>query len=174
MTKTAERTHPELWEAVKAEVKEGEKGGKAGEWSARKAQLAVQEYKKRGGGYKGRKADDNALKQWTEEEWGTKSGKKSGDTGERYLPQEAREALSDKDYEATSAKKREDTKKGKQFSRQPEAIAVTTARYRGGEAQAVGEPSKADLLRQAKMLEIDGRSRMNKDELAKAIRYAKH
>ena len=53
MSKAAERTHPELWEEVKAEVKEGEKGGKAGEWSARKAQLAVQEYKKRGGGYRG-------------------------------------------------------------------------------------------------------------------------
>jgi hypothetical protein len=174
MSKTAERTHPELWEKVKAEVKEGEKGGKAGEWSARKAQLAVQEYKKRGGGYKGRKADDNALKQWTEEEWGTKSGKKSGDTGERYLPREAREALSDKEYEATTAKKREDTEKGKQFSRQPQAIATKTARYRDGGAEQAEAPSKADLLRQAKMLEIDGRSRMTKDELARAIRYAKH
>ncbi len=91
MSKTAERTHPELWEAVKAEFKESEKGGKAGEWSARKAQLAVQEYKKRGGGYRGGKSPDNALKQWTEEEWGTKSGKPSGETGERYLPKQARE-----------------------------------------------------------------------------------
>ena len=176
MSKTAERTHPELWEEVKAEVKEGSKGGKAGEWSARKAQLAVQEYKKRGGGYKGRKADDNALKQWTEEEWGTKSGKKSGDTGERYLPREAREALSDKEYSETTAKKREDSKKGKQFSSQPQAIAAKTARYRDGgeEPERISAPSKSDLLRQAKMLEIDGRSRMTKDELARAIRYAKH
>jgi hypothetical protein len=175
MSKTAERTHPDLWEEVKAEVKEGEKGGKAGEWSARKAQLAVHEYKRRGGGYKGRKADDNALTQWTEEEWGTKSGKASEETGERYLPKAAREALTDEEYRATSREKREDTAKGKQFSRQPEPIAVKTARFRSGaKAEPAPEPTKSDLMRQAKMLEIDGRSRMTKDDLAKAIRYAKH
>lgn len=176
MSKTAERTHPELWEKVKAELRDSEKGGKAGEWSARKAQLAVQEYKKRGGGYRGRKAADNSLKQWTEEEWGTKSGKPSSETGERYLPEAAREALTDEEYRATTRKKRADTDKGKQFSKQPEPIATKTARFRH---QAKSEPpppppSKADLLRQAKMLEIDGRSRMNKEDLAKAIRYAKH
>ncbi len=176
MSKTAERTHPELWEKVKAELRDSEKGGKAGEWSARKAQLAVQEYKKRGGGYSGRKSEDNSLKQWTEEEWGTKSGKPSGETGERYLPERAREALTDEEYGATTAKKRADTAKGKQFSKQPEPIAAKTARFRH-EAKSEPPPpppSKADLLRQAKMLEIDGRSRMNKEDLAKAIRYAKH
>jgi Family of unknown function (DUF5872) len=176
MSKTAERTHPELWEKVKAELRDSEKGGKAGEWSARKAQLAVQEYKKRGGGYSGRKSEDNSLKQWTEEEWGTKSGKPSGETGERYLPERAREALTDEEYRGTTAKKRADTAKGKQLSKQPEPIAVKTARFRH-EAKSEPPPpppSKADLLRQAKMLEIDGRSRMNKEDLAKAIRYAKH
>src|SRR5215470_11297217 len=101
MSKTAERTHPELWEEVKAEVKQSEKGGKAGEWSARKAQLAVQEYKKRGGGYRGRKSPDNPLQQWTEEEWGGKSGKSSAETGERYLSAKGREALSDEEYRKT-------------------------------------------------------------------------
>ena len=185
MSKTAERTHPELWETVKAELKESSKGGKAGEWSARKAQLAVQEYKKRGGGYRGRKAQDNSLQQWTEEKWATKSGGKSGDTGERYLPEAARETLTEEEYQATSAKKRADTAKGQQFSAQPEPIAAKTARYRhevksdavkseAAKPEPQAEPTKADLMRQAKMLEIDGRSRMNKDDLAKAIRYAKH
>jgi hypothetical protein len=175
MSKAAERTHPELWEEVKAEVKEGEKGGKAGEWSARKAQLAVQEYKKRGGGYRGGKSAHNTLTQWTEEEWGTKSGKPSGETGERYLPREAREALSDEEYRATTQKKHEDSRKGKQFSRQPQAVGTKTALYRQtGRSEPASEPSKADLLQQAKMLEIDGRSRMSKEELVKAIRYAKH
>ena len=50
MAGTARRTDPELWETVKAEVTAGEKGGHAGQWSARKAQFAVQEYKRRGGG----------------------------------------------------------------------------------------------------------------------------
>ena len=175
MSKTAERTNPKLWEEVKAEVKEGEKGGKAGEWSARKAQLAVQEYKKRGGGYKGGKSRDNSLTQWTKEDWGTKSGNESRETGERYLPQQAREHLSDDEYRATSEKKRDDIRKGEQYSSQPREIALKTARYRHpGAPHARGDRSKADLLREAKQLDIDGRSRMNKEELTKAIRYAKH
>ena len=50
MAATAKKSDPELWEKVKAEVSAGDKGGHAGEWSARTAQFAVQEYKKRGGG----------------------------------------------------------------------------------------------------------------------------
>ena len=94
MSKTAEKTDPKLWNKVKEEVEAGDKGGKPGQWSARKAQLAVHDYKAEGGGYKGEKAADNHLSQWTKEEWGTKSGKKSDDTGERYLPTKAREKMS--------------------------------------------------------------------------------
>jgi hypothetical protein len=67
MSKTAQRTDPKLWEKVKSEITKGRKGGDAGQWSARKAQLAVQEYKKRGGRYVGRKAADNTLARWTDE-----------------------------------------------------------------------------------------------------------
>lgn len=74
------------------------------------------------------------LKKWTDEKWGTKSGKPSTQgpkaTGERYLPKSARESLSPKEYAATSAKKRADTKKGKQFSSQPKKIAQKTKRHR--------------------------------------------
>ncbi len=80
------------------------------------------------------KAPQKSLKKWTDEEWGTKSGKPSTQgskaTGERYLPKKAREALSAEEYRRTSAKKKEDTKKGKQFSKQPEGIAKKTARFR--------------------------------------------
>jgi len=80
------------------------------------------------------KKPQKSLKKWTKEEWGTKSGKPSTQgkkaTGERYLPKKAREALSAKEYAATSAKKREDTKKGKQHSAQPKKIAKKTARHR--------------------------------------------
>jgi len=175
MSKMAERTNPKLWEEVKDEVKRGSKGGEAGEWSARKAQLAVQEYKKRGGGYRGKQSADNALKQWTEQDWGTKSGKNSGETGERYLPKEARDALTDEEYSATTEKKREDSRKGQQFSSQPREIAAKTRHFRHAPTAAkLRERTKADMLREAKQLEINGRSRMDKDELAKAIRYAKH
>lgn len=166
MSTTARRDDPKLWEKVKAAVTAGDKGGHAGEWSARKAQLAVSEYKKAGGGYVGRKRDDNSLHQWTEEEWGTKSGAKSGKTGERYLPKKAREALSDADYARTTAKKRRDTKKGKQFSAQPEDIAAKTAKYHDG---GKGEATKAELMTQARKRDIPGRSKMSKAELAKAL-----
>lgn len=162
MSETAEKADPKLWETVKEEVTAGAKGGKKGQWSARKAQLAVSEYKKRGGGYKGRKDEDNSLHRWTEEDWGTKSGKESGETGERYLPKKAREALSDGEYRRTTAKKRADTKKGKQFSSQPDDVASKTKRFRD-------HRTKADLYAEAKKRDISGRSRMSKDQLAHAL-----
>ena len=130
MAERAKRTDEKLWEKVKARVTKGSKGGDAGEWSARKAQLAVSEYKKAGGGYEGGKSADNSLTQWTKEDWGTKSGKKSGETHERYLPRKAREELSDGEYARTTAAKRRDTAKGKQFSSQPEDVARKTAKAR--------------------------------------------
>ncbi|TCP32685.1 hypothetical protein [Sphingomonas sp. BK235] len=162
MSETAEKTDPDLWETVKDEITAGAKGGRKGQWSARKAQMAVAEYKKRGGGYKGGKDADNSLHQWSEEDWGTKSGATSEESGERYLPKKAREALSDKEYARTSAKKRADTRKGKQFSAQPADVAEKTRPYRD-------HRSKADLYAEAKKRDIPGRSTMNKDELAKAL-----
>lgn len=162
MSDTAERTDPKLWETVKAEVTAGGKGGRKGEWSARKAQLAVQAYKSRGGGYKGEKSDDNSLAQWTEEDWGTRSGKDSGKTGERYLPKKARDALSDEEYRRTTAKKRSDTRKGKQFSDQPKDVAEKTRPYRD-------HRTKAELYEAARKRDVPGRSRMNKAELIKAL-----
>lgn len=80
------------------------------------------------------KKPQKSLKKWTKEDWGTKSGKPSTQgkkaTGERYLPKKAREALSSKEYAATSKAKRAGTKKGKQFVAQPKKIAKKTAKYR--------------------------------------------
>lgn len=166
MSDTAERDNPELWEKVKAKVTSGTKGGRKGEWSARKAQLAVAEYKKAGGAYVGKKDDHNSLHQWTEEDWGTRSGKKSEDTGERYLPKKAREALTKKEYDRTTAKKRRDTKKRKQHSSQPQDVARRTAPYRDGNAAA----TKADLMVEARRKNIRGRSKMTKAELTNALK----
>ena len=128
-------TKPGLRDSIKRRVLAGSKGGRPGQWSARKAQLVALEYKKAGGGYTGSKSrKQKSLSKWTKEEWGTRSGKPSTQgskaTGERYLPKKARQALSEKEYAATSAKKRRDTKAGKQFSKQPKSIAKKTARYR--------------------------------------------
>lgn len=111
---------PELRKRIVAQVKAGSKGGKAGQWSARKAQLANQKYEAAGGGYSGpkTKAQSN-LSKWTSEKWGTKSGKPSvqgkNASGERYLPKKAIQSLSASEYAATSRAKREGTKAGKQF-----------------------------------------------------------
>ena len=163
MAATAKKTDPELWERVKAEVTAGDKGGEPGEWSARKAQMAVQHYKAAGGGYEGRKTADNHLAQWTREEWGTKSGEASGDTGERYLPKKAREALTDAEYKRSSDKKRKDTAAGKQHSAQPRDVAAKAADSR------LAELPKAELMKRAAKHGVAGRSRMTKDELVSAL-----
>ena len=76
------------------------------------------------------KKSQRSLKAWTKQKWRTKSGKKSSETGERYLPEKAIKALSSKEYAATTRKKREDTKKGKQHSKLPKKVAQKTRRYR--------------------------------------------
>ena len=163
MSSEIEKSDPQLWEQVKAEVTSGGKGGKPGQWSARKAQFAVQVYKKRGGGYLGEKDPHNHLVEWTEEEWGTQSGGESLETGERYLPRKAREAMSEDEYRRTSAAKRRDLRAGKQFSAQPADVAAKAARIRRG------DETKSDLLAEARARNIPGRSRMSKAELKAAL-----
>ncbi len=46
-------TKPEMRKRLFNKIKAGTKGGDPGEWSARKAQLLANEYKKKGGGYRG-------------------------------------------------------------------------------------------------------------------------
>lgn len=45
-------TKPGLRKRIFERIKAGSKGGKPGEWSARKAQLLVREYEAKGGGYR--------------------------------------------------------------------------------------------------------------------------
>ncbi len=125
------RTNEALWEKAKAEAK-SQLGGKH---SARAMQLAGKIYREKGGKYTGEKTEpQKSLSKWTKEKWGTKSGKNSTlgskATGERYLPKKAREALTSKEYSATTAAKREGTKQGKQFVSQPKKIAEKTRKYR--------------------------------------------
>jgi hypothetical protein len=172
---TAEKTDPALWEKVKDKVTQGDRGGRPGQWSARKAQLAVHLYKQQGGGYAGPKDPGNHLRKWTKEDWGTASGEKSSVTGERYLPKRTRAHLSKAEYAKTTAKKKADTSKGRQFSAQPKAIGKKTARDR---RPAVGSKSnesefgfltRVDLVRRAADAGIAGRSRMSKAQLLNAL-----
>jgi hypothetical protein len=122
---TAVKKNPALWEKAKAQAK-AKMGGKH---SARAMQLAVSIYKKKGGAYSGAKKE-TGLSKWTKQKWRTKSGKPSGQTGERYLPEKAIKSLSSAEYAATTRAKREGTAKGKQFVSQPKKIASKVARFR--------------------------------------------
>jgi hypothetical protein len=114
-------------------VKKSSKGGKPGQWSARKAQLAVKIYKSKGGSYSCRRSSKNSLVRWTKQKWRTRSGKNSivgtSATGERYLPDHLIKRMSKKDYSYTSRLKRKAIKSRKQFSKQPKKIKKRLSRY---------------------------------------------
>jgi len=76
------------------------------------------------------KSPQQSLKDWTAQKWRTKSGKRSSDTGERYLPEAAIKSLSPSEYAATTKAKRAGKASGKQFVKQPKSIANKTARFR--------------------------------------------
>lgn len=80
------------------------------------------------------KKPQKSLLNWGKQKWRTKSGKPSTQgpkaTGERYLPARAIKAMSSSQYAASSKKKREDTKKGKQFSKQPKSARRIAKRFR--------------------------------------------
>ena len=119
---TAKKTNESLWKRIVARIKAGSKGGKPGQWSARKAQLAVAAYKKAGGGYVGKKSKKNSLSKWTKQKWRTASGKKSSETGEAYAPSKTISKLKStakgrKKLAAANRKKRAATKAGKQYAK---------------------------------------------------------
>ena len=73
MGKVAKKKNPKLWNRIKNQVKASGKGGKPGQWSARKAQMVAQKYKAQGGGYKGGKGKKQKdLKRWGKEKWMTR------------------------------------------------------------------------------------------------------
>lgn len=70
-----------------------------------------------------------SLKKWTNEKWRTSDGKPSNGK-KRYLPSAAWDALTPSEKAATNKAKAEGNAKGKQFVKQPKAIAKKTAKYR--------------------------------------------
>ena len=59
------------------------------------------------------KQSQKDLKNWSAQNWRTKSGKKSSVTGERYLPESVINRLSSKEYARTTAKKRKNRTRAK-------------------------------------------------------------
>ena len=91
-------TKPKLRERIKNRIMRGSKGGRPGQWSARKSQLLVKAYEKAGGGYRGGKTKAaKSLTRWTKQKWrtgGGAKGKTSKESGGRYLPDKAWKSLS--------------------------------------------------------------------------------
>ena len=70
-----------------------------------------------------------SLKKWTAQKWKTADGKPSKGK-KRYLPSAAWSALSPAEKAATNRAKAKGNAKGKQFVKQPKAIAKKTKGYR--------------------------------------------
>jgi len=99
------RTKPKLWKKIKKKVMAEEKGGPAGKWSARKAQLAVKQYKQQGGDYIDNiSKKHNDLSVWTDQEWGYYNSywKKKGG---RYLPKKLWKSLTPRQIKITNQNK---------------------------------------------------------------------
>ena len=111
-------TDPALRDRIKQQITKGDKGGRVGQWSARKAQMVAHEYEAQGGTYKGGKDEtQQSLTAWGDEHWTTSDGKPAGraDGMHRYLPENAWKELSPQQKKATDHKKVEADHKGKQF-----------------------------------------------------------
>ena len=120
--KSPEKTYtdPALRQRLKDEIMQGDKGGRPGQWSARKSQLLVHEYEKAGGGYLSDQPTEaqEHLHEWTEEKWTTQDGQPAAqaDGMHRYLPQEAWDKLSLEEKAATEQKKHDADAAGHQFA----------------------------------------------------------
>ena len=105
-------TEPELRARLKEEIKAGDRGGKPGQWSARKSQLLTTEYEAQGGGYRhpGERTEaQRHLKEWTDQDWHTADGDadaRGADGTSRYLPDAAWELLSPEERAATDRRKK--------------------------------------------------------------------
>lgn len=132
--KSMQYTKPELRERIKKRIMASSKGGRPGQWSARKAQLVAQEYRKAGGGYRGRKGKgQRSLSKWTREKWTTADGKPALRKGRmtRYLPAKAWKRLTPSQRRATIAKKLAGDRAGKQFVSNTERAQRASKKARG-------------------------------------------
>lgn len=146
---------PALRDRLKDEIMKGDKGGKPGQWSARKAQLLATEYKKAGGQYKTDESHkDEAqehLDQWTDEDWKTSDGKPAEREGgtTRYLPAEAWDKLTPAQKRATNAKKQEGSREGEQFVANTDEAKSARKRASGKEGSVAKPKAKANTKAKA-------------------------
>ena len=166
-------TKPELRRQIKQEIMESDKGGKPGQWSARKSQLLVQEYEQRGGDYKGEKDEAaHSLEEWTEQNWQTQEGDENARENhqtKRYLPEEAWERLSEEEKREVEEKKRSASQKGEQYAEWTPAVKRVMREIQQSDES---ELTKRELYQKAQELDIEGRSKMDKSQLLEAVEKA--
>lgn len=176
-------TEPDLRRRLKQEIQDSDKGGKPGQWSARKSQLLVQEYEKHGGGYQQDKKDEAAksLEEWTEQNWQTKEGDADAEQDgvmKRYLPEQVWNRLSPEEQQKAERTKQSGDQKDEQYVGWTPAIkrAMAEAGYAPDDAQnsqgteeSLQAQTTEELYSKAQDLSIEGRSQMKKDELIEAI-----
>lgn len=190
-------TDPELRRRLKEEILQSDKGGKPGQWSARKSQLLVREYESHGGGYKTDEKDEAArsLEIWSEQEWQTEAGDdraRDGQITKRYLPKAVWDQLSESEKEEAERSKEAASQRGLQHVEWTPAVKAVMERFEAefeAEHDSAQNPqsakdddsenpeedmpeekkSKQELYNQAKQLNVEGRSKMNRQELIEAI-----
>jgi hypothetical protein len=171
MSDRSRYTDPNLRDRLKDEIQQGDKGGKPGQWSARKAQLLAQRYESEGGGYVGeRDEDQKSLAEWSAEEWQTVDASADADRGDgmhRYLPARAWELLSESERkQADKTKLKQDD--GTQYADWPDAVRdVMTAL--GHTSDDPDSLTKDRLMEMAQHADVHGRSSMTKAELIEAL-----
>lgn len=138
MTKSAkdysrDYTDPKLREQLKEQIKQSDKGGKPGQWSARKSQLLTQQYEQAGGGYEHpgeRSSQQKDLQRWTAQDWQTESGStqaRHDGTTERYLPRKAWEEMTPTQKRATNERKTDASERGEQRAENTKAARTARA-----------------------------------------------
>ena len=184
--KDTEYTDPQLRKRLKDEIQAGDRGGKPGQWSARKAQLLVKEYEKAGGGYTdpGHLSErQRHLQAWQEQDWHTAEGVAAarGDDGTaRYLPDVAWKLLSEQEREETERPKKDATEQfvsntdAAKEARRAAELLTTTAREASKLVRAMDTVSQLERARTAEASFGSGRQTVLKaiDRQLDAVRDA--
>ena len=121
----------------------------------------------------GKKTSQKSLDTWTKQKWTTASGKKSGDTGEVYAPKKTIDALKSspsgrKKLAAANRKKREATKKGKQFA--------SHGLHKGKKRSEKGNPAEDKFLAKHMRMQYKKKPNMTEAERKRelAVGYSKY
>jgi hypothetical protein len=162
-------TDPRLRERIKRRLKRSARGGRPGQWSARKSQLLVQEYERRGGGYRGGKDEAaRSLGRWSAQRLSTRdeaARARGGGSVARYLPREAWRRLSPAERREAETSKRRAERQGRSRVAWPAAVKRVMRELDEEREQT----TKAALYERARALDLPRRSRMNKAQLYEAV-----